>query len=59
MSWTGAGKPAAEGIYPGGQSENPASPWYQNLVEPWWNGKYLPMPGSAAPAGSVSWELRP
>jgi penicillin amidase len=71
VSWTGTGKPDAEGIYSGGQSENPASPWYQNLIAGWWNGKYLPMPWSAGPArpsggagratttGSASWELRP
>ena len=62
VSWTGPGRPDAEGIYSGGQSENPASPWYENLVSQWWNGKYLPMPwpGSASrPAGAVSWELRP
>jgi hypothetical protein len=23
---------SAEGVYPGGQSENPASPWYASLV---------------------------
>jgi hypothetical protein len=23
---------SAEGVYPGGESENPASPWYANLV---------------------------
>jgi penicillin amidase len=40
----------AEGIYPGGQSENPASPWYDNLVTDWWDGRYLPMP----PAGNAT-----
>jgi len=64
VSWTGAGRPEAEGIYPGGQSENPASPWYQNLIGQWWDGRYLPMPWSAGPAapaspGGVSWKLRP
>ncbi len=51
----------AWGIYPGGQSENPASPWYQNLIADEWNGRYLPMP-SAGPAighGNVRWELEP
>jgi len=51
----------AWGIYPGGQSENPASPWYQNLIADWWNGRYLPMP-SAGPAigpGNLRWELEP
>jgi penicillin amidase len=68
VSWTGAGKPDAEGIYSGGQSENPASPWYENLVSDWWNGSYLPMPwpgpgtsvaSGSAGTGTVSWELRP
>jgi penicillin G amidase len=72
VSWAGVGKPDAEGIYSGGQSENPASPWYENLVSDWWNATYLPMPwpgsdgtaGSSAASGSadtgtVSWELRP
>ncbi|HUJ04669.1 MAG TPA: penicillin acylase family protein [Streptosporangiaceae bacterium] len=68
---TGSGHAAAEGIYPGGQSENPASPWYENLIPYWWNGRYLPMPAAgggpaspAARAGSaagrrVRWRLRP
>ena len=60
VRWAGRGRAVAEGIYPGGQSENPASPWYQNLVADWWDGKYLPMPSAgAAAAGSVRWELRP
>lgn len=57
----GQSPPAAWIIYPGGQSENPASPWYQNLVADWWNGSYLPMP-SAGPAivrGNILWELEP
>jgi len=50
----------AEGIYPGGQSENPASPWYQNLIPAWWNGRYPLMPAAGAgPGGVVRWRLRP
>lgn len=45
----GKGHGIAEGIYPGGQSENPASPWYENLIAGWQNGTYLPLP-SANPA---------
>ncbi len=61
--WAGVGKPVAEGIYPGGQSENPASPWYSNLVGYWWAGTYLPLPradagASTAPTTRV-WELLP
>ncbi len=69
-SWNLPGQPAGEGIYPGGQSENPGSPWYENLVSDWIDGKYLPMPwpatiasnpGRAAgsAAGPVSWVLEP
>ena len=43
-AWTGPGSGTAQGIYPGGQSENPASPWYEDQVADWWNGRYLPMP---------------
>jgi len=63
--WSRGGQLTAEGIYPGGQSENPASPWYSDLVAGWWSGNYLPMPTAAAPAastgppGSIRWELRP
>lgn len=31
------------GIYPGGESENPASPLYSNYVNDWINGTYLPL----------------
>jgi penicillin amidase len=56
--WTSSGKFTAEGIYPGGQSENPASPWYDNLVAGWWAGRYLPMPAAGRAAGPIRWELR-
>ncbi|HEY2504920.1 MAG TPA: penicillin acylase family protein [Streptosporangiaceae bacterium] len=69
VSWSGSGTPVAQSIYPGGQSENPGSPWYSNLVADWWAGKYLPMPqapaadsGAAAVSaspGTIRWELRP
>lgn len=49
---------SAEGVYPGGQSENPASPWYDNLVPLWWDGQYLPVPVPGRPAGSLTWALR-
>ena len=45
------------GIYPGGQSENPASPWYDNLVPLWWDGQYLPVPAPGQVAGPVRWAL--
>jgi len=49
---------SAQGVYPGGQSENPASPWYDNLVPLWWDGKYLPVPAPGAAAGAIVWRLR-
>ena len=36
-------EPQAWGIYPGGQSGNPASPYYDNFVEMWRKGEYLPL----------------
>ena len=64
VRWAGPGRAVAEGIYPGGQSENPVSPWYENLVADWWDGRYLLLPWAAADAaanaaGAVRWELRP
>ncbi len=58
-AWTGPGTGTAEGIYPGGQSENPASPWYEDQVADWWNGRYLPMPPAGSAAGVIRWTLRP
>jgi penicillin G amidase len=52
-----AGALSAVGVYPGGQSENPASPWYTNLVPLWWDGQYLPVPVPGGPAGSIQWSL--
>lgn len=40
MDW-GTGK--GIGVYPGGQSEDPLSPWYSNLIGAWWSGNYNPM----------------
>jgi penicillin amidase len=50
------------GIYPGGQSENPSSPWYTNRVDTWWNGLYAPMLSveqAAFTAGVVTWAMEP
>jgi penicillin amidase len=60
-SWTAHGAAVGEGIYPGGQSENPASPWYADQIAGWWDGKYLPMPPAAGDGGTgpIRWELRP
>jgi penicillin G amidase len=60
VHWTRSGTAVAEGVYPGGQSENPASPWYENLVADWWDGTYVPMPPAGGePRGQIRWELRP
>jgi penicillin amidase len=51
-----------QGIYPGGQSENPASGWYTDRVDTWWAGRLNPMltAGQAASGGGThTWELQP
>ena len=50
-----------DGIYPGGQSANPASDWYSTGVTTWLDGKYQPMldfDQAAARRGSVVWSLQ-
>jgi penicillin amidase len=50
------------GIYPGGQSENPASPWYENRVDTWWNGLLVPMLSAdqaTTSSGAVTWAMQP
>ena len=50
------------GVYPGGQSENPASPWYANHAATWWDGLLNPMLGASAAAstdGVKTWTMRP
>jgi penicillin amidase len=49
-------------VYPGGQSENPLSPWYENQIPAWWNGLYYPLlmgNQAATVAGVRMWMLRP
>lgn len=54
------GTAVGEGIYPGGQSENPASPWYADQIADWWDGRYLPMPPAQGyRGGQIRWVLRP
>lgn len=44
VSWQGPNRPPfAEGVYPGGQSENPLSPLYEDQIAAWWNGRYYRM----------------
>jgi penicillin amidase len=60
VDWTGPGAATGEAVYPGGQSEDPSSPWYDNLVRLWWNGQYLPLlSGRDQRPGDVAWTLRP
>ena len=51
------------GVYPGGQSENPLSPWYETWIADWWNGRSHPLPppaaGSTFSAPYATWSLRP
>jgi penicillin G amidase len=50
------------GIYPAGQSENPASTWYENRVDTWWDGLLVPMLSAdeaASSAGAATWTLQP
>lgn len=35
--------PRAYGVYPGGQSGNPGSPYYSSFVESWQQGEYKPL----------------
>jgi len=55
------GDQQAVGVYPGGQSENPLSPWYENYIQAWWSGNYLPIISAASAsesAGNVTWTLQ-
>jgi penicillin amidase len=59
VAWTGHASATGEGIYPGGQSENPVSPWYADQMAGWWNGRYLPMPPAGGYlSGPILWTLR-
>ena len=60
VAWAGHGTATGEGVYPGGQSENPASPWYEDQMADWWDGRYLAMPPAGGyPGGQVRWSMRP
>ena len=51
-----------QGVFPGGQSENPASDWYTNRVDTWFRGRLDPMltaDAAAGTAGAKSWDMRP
>ncbi len=57
--WPTAGQAIAEVSYPGGQSENPASPWYDDQTAGWWAGDYLPMSWAGGAGAPIAWELQP
>ena len=51
-----------QAIYPGGQSENPASAWYTDRIDKWFNGKYATMltaDQAATAPGNIAWHLDP
>lgn len=60
VDWDAPGSATARAIYPGGQSDDPASPWYQNLVADFMAGRLRPMPwpDASAPGGGVVWTLQ-
>lgn len=57
--WPSASQAIAEISYPGGQSENPASPWYDDQTADWFAGDYLPMSSAAADGAPIFWEMQP
>jgi penicillin amidase len=59
MDW-GSGQGA--GVYPGGQSESPLSPWYDDGIPMWLSGRLWPMYYGTTAAGttdSTTWGLTP
>lgn len=44
----------AYGIYPGGQSGNPGSPFYRNLIKAWQNGQYRTLRPYSTPENAQS-----
>ena len=51
-----------QAIYPGGQSENPASSWYNNRAATWFDGRLAPMLTADQAASSnnkKTWSLQP
>lgn len=53
---------SAIAVYPGGESENPLSPWYKNQIPLWWHGEYYPMVYGdrvKSLAGVHTWTLQP
>ena len=48
-----------QAIYPGGQSENPASAWYANRVDVWFAGQLSPMLSAGQAQRAATWDMRP
>jgi penicillin G amidase len=51
-----------QAVYPGGQSENPASAWYANRADTWFAGRLDPMltaDQAAGAGGAKQWDMRP
>ncbi|MBD0693641.1 penicillin acylase family protein [Streptomyces sp. CBMA123] len=59
VGWSPSGTADARAVYPGGQSDNPASRWYKNLAPDWWNGTLRPLrTADEQGAGDIRWSLR-
>jgi penicillin amidase len=51
-----------QGIYPGGQSENPASAWYTDRAQTWFGGRLKPMLSAdqvATSGAAYTWKMDP
>ena len=47
-------------VYPGGQSENPLSKWYESDIPLWWNGKYRTFSQQLSKSDTLAtWTLLP
>ena len=47
----------AWGVYPGGQSGNPGSPFYNNMIEPWTKARYFTMHFVTSPQQLTGFEM--
>lgn len=47
----------AWGVYPGGQSGNPGSPFYNNMIEPWTKARYFTMHFVTTPQQLAGFQL--
>ena len=55
------GSQSFSGVYPGGQSENPAAAWYTDRAQTWLDGHYYPMldaTHAGGTTGAVTWTLQ-